>query len=98
MFSASDIPSTSPTSELKQLSHHKTDQNSRLHLPKDITRKHAQKPKLSLLVKISHTHTHGKKITQSKEINKALMTDLREMEIYKLSDKEFKIILKKFEL
>lgn len=36
-------------------------------------------------------------VTPSKETNKALITGLKEMEIYEVLDKEFKIILlKKF--
>ena len=34
-------------------------------------------------------------MTPPKEANKALMTDPKEMEIYELSDKEFRIVLLK---
>lgn len=40
----------SPSSELKQLPHPKTDHN-RLHLPKDFTSRHTQKHKLSCLLR-----------------------------------------------
>lgn len=35
-------------------------------------------------------------MTQPKETNQALVPDTKEMEIYELSDKEFRVILLKF--